>query len=179
MIAAVDPSRSAPAGRASRIACGGAGSDGDAVCLPPDALHHQALGQQPAARHERGHENDPPADQREPPGVIESAPEPFFHADLHPAAAFPAAMVCCACNAVDGAMKRFLKLPAFFSYALAEIRELIRPRPHQGHVIDRQVALNVWRRVGPGCCILAGPTRATRPLRTNGSSGTRSLGSDL
>src|SRR4051812_18128285 len=76
MIAAVDPSRSAPAGRASRIACGGAGSDGDAVCLPPDALHHQALGQQPAARHERGHENDPPADQREPPGVIESAPEP-------------------------------------------------------------------------------------------------------
>src|SRR3954464_10537745 len=76
MIATVDPSRSAPAGRASRIACGGAGSDDDAVCLPPDALHHQALGQQPAARHERGHENDPPADQREPPGVIESAPEP-------------------------------------------------------------------------------------------------------
>src|SRR4051812_29573774 len=76
MIAAVDPSRSAPAGRASRIAGGGAGSDDDAVCLPPDALHHQALGQQPAARHERGHGNDPPADQREPPGVIESAPEP-------------------------------------------------------------------------------------------------------
>src|SRR3954452_5498355 len=76
MIATVDPSRSAPAGRASRIACGGAGSDDDAVCLPPDALHHQALGQQPAARHERGHENDPPADQREPPRVIESAPEP-------------------------------------------------------------------------------------------------------
>src|SRR3954449_13606171 len=76
MIATVDPSRSAPAGRASRIACRGAGSNDDAVCLPPDALHHQALGQQPAARHERGHENDPPADQREPPGVIESAPEP-------------------------------------------------------------------------------------------------------
>src|SRR3954452_11950760 len=80
MIATVDPSRSAPAGRASRIACGGAGSDGDAVCLPPDALHHKALGQQPAARHERGHENDPPADQREPPGVIESAPEPACNA---------------------------------------------------------------------------------------------------
>src|SRR3954453_4629819 len=76
MIATVDPSRSAPAGRASRIACSGAGSDGDAVCPPPDALHHQALGQQPAARHERGHGNDPPADQREPPRVIESAPEP-------------------------------------------------------------------------------------------------------
>src|SRR3954449_10618530 len=89
MIATVDPSRSAPAGRASRIACRGAGSDGDAVCLPPDALHHQALGQQPAARHERGHENDPPADQREPPGVIESAPEPFLDADPQPDALLP------------------------------------------------------------------------------------------
>src|SRR4051812_16751034 len=85
MIATVDPSRSAPAGRASRIACGGAGSDGDPVCLPPDALHHQALGQQPAARHERGHENDPPADQREPPGVSESAPEPNLLAYRKPA----------------------------------------------------------------------------------------------
>src|SRR3954465_12833092 len=83
MIAAGDPSGSAPAGRASRIACGGAGTDDDAVCLPPDALHHQALGQQPAAPHERGHENDPPPGQREPPGVIESAPEPHFDADSY------------------------------------------------------------------------------------------------
>ena len=72
------------------------------------------------------------------------------HHDHSPLQRFPPSVVCCACNAADGAMKRLLKLPAFFSYAPAEIREFIRPRPHQVHVIDRQTALNVWRRVGPG-----------------------------
>jgi hypothetical protein len=67
-----------------------------------------------------------------------------FHHDHSPLQRFPPAVVCCACNAVDGAMKRFLKLPASFSYAPAEIREFIRPRPHQGHVIDRQAALALW-----------------------------------
>jgi hypothetical protein len=63
---------------------------------------------------------------------------------------FPEAVVCCACNAVDGAMKRFWKLPAFFSFAPAEIRGFIRPRPHQGHVIHQHLALDIWWQVGPG-----------------------------
>ena len=68
-VAAMDPSRSAAAGRAGRIARRRAGSDGNAVCRPANALDHQSFRQQPAAGDHGEHRPTPPARQREPPSA--------------------------------------------------------------------------------------------------------------
>jgi hypothetical protein len=49
---------------------------------------------------------------------------------------FPAVVVCGACNAIDGNIKRRLGLPASFSFSPAEIAKLVRATDNGPHLID-------------------------------------------
>lgn len=53
--------------------------------------------------------------------------------------------LCELCNTADGAVKRQLNLPEFFSFAPWEIAKFIKAKPHLKHEIDYEAAKKVFR----------------------------------
>ena len=61
-----------------------------------------------------------------------------------PYARFPETVLCEQCNAVDGQVKRTLKLPKEFSYSPDEIRAFVEPAPHGWHIINYLQAAQIY-----------------------------------
>ena len=60
-------------------------------------------------------------------------------------ARFEPTVLCDQCNAADRAAKRRLKLPQNFSFTPAEIGRFVVTKPHGRHVIDFNVAEQIFR----------------------------------
>ena len=63
---------------------------------------------------------------------------------------FPETVVCEQCNSADKQAKRQLLLPAVFSFAPAEIREFVEPAAHGWHLLNFQIAAQIYLGVS-GC----------------------------
>jgi hypothetical protein len=55
-------------------------------------------------------------------------------------------IICCDCNAADGAVKRKFQLPKHWSFAPKEIAQFVQAKPHTGKtVIDYDKALSIFK----------------------------------
>jgi len=57
---------------------------------------------------------------------------------------FSETVICDHCNMAGGSAKRKLGLPENFSFSPAEIRRFVKPKPHQGHTIEIELALQIY-----------------------------------
>lgn len=58
--------------------------------------------------------------------------------------AYEAVLVCEDCNNADTLAKKVLAIPREFSFSIGQIREFIKPRDHQPHLIDESQAQAAW-----------------------------------
>lgn len=57
---------------------------------------------------------------------------------------FPSTLICSDCNHADGRAKRLLRLPPWFSFGPAELRQFLTGYPHNSVDIDLEVAQKIY-----------------------------------
>jgi len=61
---------------------------------------------------------------------------------------FPVTLICGDCNSADGAAKRKLRLPEWWSFSPIEIKQFVTCVPHSGKtVIDYEKANKIWHEI--------------------------------